>query len=460
MRSQTRHTLTIARTLQAVGPAPLSARPEQASTLQGVRLGGRYLLEGLLAEGATSLVYRGRHLLIDQPVAVKVLRREFSASAEAVDRFLDEARTLARLRHPNIVTVHDFDRADGRAWMVMELLEGETLADRRRRLGRLTWSSVRRIVLQLCSALRTAHEHGVLHRDIKPENCVCLPNATDREYLKIVDFGIASMRVGDQVASLEPRGCIAGTPAYMAPERMLGRGDERSDIYSTGIVMYELLTGSLPFEGAFPSQRRGDVTPPSVRTPMCCSREVDRIVLRAMAYDPADRFQSMRELATAIRRAAEVDTGTIAISTAPPPVRRVPRPVIAASREEVSLATALPTRPVTAREEVSLRDLPPAPVPRTPPKARRRSRWAGVLSAMAALALAAGLSPLGAVWELEAMGEPSPRPEVEHVPREHRALDVEDVRVSTPAVEQAFPAALARTGHRPWRSECSQVAGR
>ena len=474
MRLQNRQTLTIARTLQTVGPAPLTvadARSERSSALGGLRLGGRYRLEGLIAEGATSWVYRGRHVVIDQGVAVKVLRPEFCANKDAVERFLDEARTLARLCHPNIVTVHDFDRSDERAWMVMELLEGETLAERRERLGRLRWTSVRRIVLQLCSALRTAHDHGILHRDIKPENCVCLPNAADREYIKIIDFGIASLRIGDHVASLEPRGCIAGTPAYMAPERLLGRGDERSDIFSTGVVMYELLTGTLPFEGFFPSQRRGVVEPPSERTPSCCSRDVDQIVLRAMAYDPAERFQSMRELAAAIRRTTEADTGTIVLSDPVPPVRRVvprasakrvappPAPAPSLFREEVSLVAALPPPPLPAplREEVSLVAAPmiAAELEQARPR-RARSRVPGLLSVTAALALALGLSPLGTFWESHALSEPVQRV----APSEFQRPSNSKTLVSHPVVERPFPAALARTGHHPWRSECIRLAGR
>jgi serine/threonine-protein kinase len=444
MQAQARPTLTVCRTLQTLGPAPptlASVRTDRPSALRGVHLGGRYRLDGLIAEGATSWVYRGRHLLMDQDVAVKVLRPDFCAHPAAVERFLDEARTLARLRHPNIVTVHDFDRTDERAWMVMELLEGETLAERRERVGRLTWSSVRRIVLQLCSAIRSAHDEGILHRDIKPENCVCLPGAAEREFIKIVDFGIASLRVGDHVANLEPKGCIAGTPAYMAPERMLGRGDERSDIYSTGVLMYELLTGTLPFVGTFPSQRQGIVEPPSVRAKWCCNRAVDQVVLEAIANDPADRFQSMREFASAIRRAGQVEPRTVAV------MRTAPR---SARSGGGAFRPAAP--PVVKPSHIA--------VPLSP-RRTRRSRLRGLLSLTAVLTLALGLSPIGAGSDAigaERVGaeDPAPGPTVRQAMRAPRL----HLRYSTPAPEPPFPAALARFASQPWRSDCTSVADR
>lgn len=450
MRPQLRHTLSVYRTLQSLGPAPLQrAGTEPLEQEPRADLGGRYRLEGLIGEGATSRVYRGRHLRMDQAVAIKMLRPELCADPDAVKRFLDEARTLARLRHPNIVHVQDFDLTDSCAWMVMELLEGETLADRRDRLGRLGWSSVKRIMLQLCSALRAAHAQGVVHRDIKPENCVCLPSATDRDFIKIVDFGISATFAGGRVSSLEPRGLIAGTPAYMAPERMLGGGDERSDVYSTGVVMYELLTGSLPFEGVLPTTGSRSVTPPSERAPGCCSREVDRVVLRAIASLPGDRYQSMRELAEAVRRAGECESGKIAIVAAPPPVRYPPRRPVAKPRVSVPLpepAIVVATPTESVEPEITLGERSIAIPPKQP---RSRSRAAILFAATAGVALALGVSP----FDAHAVIEPAP---TEHsIPSIHTEPSESAIGSERSSIAVPRPFAEQR-----WCSECVGLAGR
>ena len=390
MRHPATAALDVSRTARVPAPPRLRAREDQGdpASRRGEVIAGRYRLERLLGEGATASVYRARHLVIGQPVAVKLLHPELVGSSEAVQRFLHEARILARLHHPNIVAIHDFDfdRADERAWLVMELLAGETLMGRCERLGRLTWSTVRRVMLRLCSALQAAHDRGIVHRDVKPENCVCLPDAADRESVKLVDFGIAAVWDGQRHRGIEPTGFVAGTPAYMAPERMSGAGDVRADVYSAAVVMYELLTGSLPFDGPTPEavgmkHQYEPVVPPSERTEWCCSRAVDQVVLRALAKDPGDRFASMRELGNAIRRAGERAPATVALvlptrGAAPRP-RPTPRPV--------------PRMP--DRGEALPRRLRPPPVP---PVGRPPSRAGIVPSIAALLALGLGVSPLGA----------------------------------------------------------------
>lgn len=300
-------------TLQSLGPGPIpiaslpgcGPTPSAQSAWLGRRLGGRYELHAVLGQGTTATVYRAQHVRIEQSVAVKVLRPELSDDVEAVQRFLAEARVLARLRHPNLVRVHDFERSEGVAWLAMELLDGESLVDRLRRLGRLTWTSVRRLMLQLCGAIQAAHDAGIVHRDIKPDNCICCAGEAGEETLKIVDFGIAATRFGRQLRSIGPQNIIAGTPQYMAPEAIRGEADERSDIYSAGVMMYELLTGTLPRPcgAVVPGKAAETVERPSRRAPGCCTKVVDAVVLRAIRLDPAERFETMREFAEAIRRA-------------------------------------------------------------------------------------------------------------------------------------------------------------
>lgn len=380
------------KTLQYAGRPLVPPTPNELEV--GSLLAGRYRLLEQIGQGGTATIWRARHKLIDQDVAVKVLRPEAADNREAVQRLLGEARLAARVRHPSIVAVHDFDVTGGFAWMVMELLEGETLADRCERMGRLPWSSVRRVMLQLCSALQAAHDEGIIHRDVKPENCVCLPDLDNRATIKLVDFGIAAFRRDGKLQTLLPPGIIAGTPAYMAPERLAVVGDERSDVYAAGVVMYELLTGTQPFSG--PTEKAllhahacSPVEPPTKRAPGCCSQAIEAVVLEALAKHPNDRFASMNEMARAIRGTepsmiVKVRSGTPLVSlraagelqsrttwNEPPPVRRRKK-VQTVYRTQAALGGTVPSRGSGVR---------------------RAARW--FAAAAAGVALLLGVSPLG-----------------------------------------------------------------
>ncbi|RMH20026.1 MAG: response regulator [Acidobacteria bacterium] len=215
----------------------------------GVILDRKYRLEEKLGSGNFGQVYRAHHLSLDQPVAVKLLHTALEDPAPALARFQREGRSAFRLRHPNAVTVLDFAvTGEGLAYLVMELLEGHSLDRELKREGRLSPERCAAVLLPVCEVLDQAHALGIIHRDVKPAN-IFLHRTHGGEVVKVLDFGIAKL-VGDEVVGqgLTIDGLILGTPAYMAPERLGGEGyDGRADVYSLGVVLYQMLAGRLPF---------------------------------------------------------------------------------------------------------------------------------------------------------------------------------------------------------------------
>jgi non-specific serine/threonine protein kinase len=268
---------------------------------------GKYRIEGRIGEGGMGVVYRARQLNLDRPVAVKVLSRGAATCAEALERFRREALAVARLRHPNIVTVHDFGDAEGvGAYIVLELLEGRPLHAEIARRGRFEPAQAVALARQVCAALRAAHAAGIVHRDLKPSN-IFLEEGPQGVAAKVRDFGIAKLRGGDNLAvdRVTAPGAIIGTPAYMSPEQCEGRDlDARSDIYSLGLVLYEMLTGRPPFlarsvPAAIRMHTSEPPVPPGARAPGI-SPALDAVVLRALAKRCRDRFPSAEEFASAL----------------------------------------------------------------------------------------------------------------------------------------------------------------
>jgi serine/threonine protein kinase len=246
-------------------------------------------------------VYRARRLMIGDSVAVKVLHADQVADPRAVERFRREAQTAARLKHPNAVTVYDFGvSTDGLIYLVMELAEGESLRRLIEREGTLTEDSAAEIVRQACAALDEAHRQGVVHRDIKPENILVQTTPSGMQ-VKVLDFGIAALR--DITASrLTRTGGVVGTPHYMSPEHCLGEKlDGRSDIYSLGIVIFEMLTGVAPFDSTTPTAivvQQVNEPPPRLRAlNPNVSPAVEAVVLRALEKRREARPQTADELA-------------------------------------------------------------------------------------------------------------------------------------------------------------------
>ncbi|HEX3268626.1 MAG TPA: protein kinase [Gaiellaceae bacterium] len=261
----------------------------------GELIAERYELEELVGTGGMSSVYRAHDRLLERDVALKVLHQQFLSDGEQVERFRREARAVAQLSHPNIVTVIDRGEQDGRQYIVFEYVDGENLKALVEREGPLPERDAIELALQVARALGFAHEQGLVHRDVKPQN-VLLNDGGDT---KVTDFGIA--RSLDVQGGLTQTGTVMGTSDYIAPEQARGsRVDAQSDVYSLGAVLYELLTGEVPFKGdnfVAVAMRHINEPPPSVREHRPeLSPCVDAVVRRAMAKEPRDRFRSMNEL--------------------------------------------------------------------------------------------------------------------------------------------------------------------
>jgi len=235
---------------------PAERPRRRARDLEGTELLARYEVECTIGTGGMATVYRGRHKAIQKAVAIKVLDGALDNVPDAVERFLQEAQVTSRVLHENVVEVTDFGTtADGVVFCVMELLQGETLAELIAACAPLPVQRAAAIMRQICAALQAAHEHGVIHRDLKPENCFRSPRTSNPDFIKLLDFGIARVaheEASGHDASARPRrtqvGCIVGTPEYMAPEQARAEAfDHRVDVYATGCLFFELLTGRPPY---------------------------------------------------------------------------------------------------------------------------------------------------------------------------------------------------------------------
>jgi serine/threonine protein kinase len=271
---------------------------------------GNYQIKAKLGEGGMGTVYLGEHPLIGKRVAVKVLLEELSSKEDIVSRFFNEAKAVNDIGHQNIVDIVDFGKMKddyGRdiVYFIMEFLDGESLAARLRRTG-LTFKETMHVMEQSCSALAASHGKGIVHRDLKPENLYLCPRGGDKNFVKLLDFGIAKL-TGDGGQSHKTRtGLVIGTPAYMSPEQCEGKGliDLRSDVYSLGIMMYELLTGRVPFPGeGFGEILVAHLTkqpdPPSALNPDV-TPQLEAIVMHAIEKDRNRRFQNMAEFLAAV----------------------------------------------------------------------------------------------------------------------------------------------------------------
>ena len=275
---------------------------------------GPYQLVKLLGEGGMGQVYLAKHNTLGKQVAIKLLNPEAASQLDLVRRLFAEARVVNEINHENIVEIHDFvSDSGGQSYYVMELLRGEDLATSRREKGPFTLDRALAIAVQVCSALRAVHEKGVVHRDLKPENLFLVERAGRKDFVKIIDFGVA--KVFDETlrsGSFTMAGSIVGTPEYMSPEQAGGRAvDGRSDVYALGLIIYWMLSDDLPFHGsgfdklilARLTTKPADLpepTPAGERLP----RGLSKIVLRCLERDPADRFQTMEELRGRDRRGA------------------------------------------------------------------------------------------------------------------------------------------------------------
>ncbi|MDB5698612.1 MAG: serine/threonine protein kinase [Alphaproteobacteria bacterium] len=277
-----------------------------------MELVGRYRIERRIGEGAMADVYRAHDPSIDRIIAIKILKNEFRQNPEIATRFLREAKAAGALSHPNIVTIHDVGEVDGYPYIAMELLDGQPLDEIIRSNGKLPLPVVMRLGHQLAKALEYAHAQGVVHRDIKPSNIMISDNGRTA---KILDFGIARMgeadRIRAEVNMLRTQvGQVLGTPRYMSPEQALGLEiDHRSDLFSLGVVLYEMITGRIAFGGSSMATIAIQITQqkpePIAGIVRECPRGLQFIVEKLLAKQPERRFATGGELAAALRREKE-----------------------------------------------------------------------------------------------------------------------------------------------------------
>lgn len=301
--------------------------PEASEPFIGRLISERYEILSLAGEGAMGAVYRARHTFMDKDVAIKILHKDMTANSEVVERFRREAQAAAHIEHPNVCSASDFGRYDDESFfLVMEWLEGTTLEEVIARAD-LPVDRALNIAAQIGSALERAHALGIVHRDLKPANIMLVENEGEHDFVKVTDFGVARVRLGNS-AVLTQAGMAYGTPSYMAPEQAAGEDlDHRADIYALGIIVYEMLTGRTPFIGEgiahILSMHVTESPPPfEVAAPhLDIPGEVERFIFKCLEKDPADRFRDAAELVEALESLRN-ETPTIEKS----PDTRTPQP--------------------------------------------------------------------------------------------------------------------------------------
>jgi len=270
---------------------------------------GRYRVLEVIGRGGMGVVYRVQHLRMGKVAAMKVLHRDLAGDAEVIARFEREAAAVSKLHHPHTVQVFDFGTAQGALYLIMEFVRGADLARVLGRDGPMKWERAAPILAQICGALQEAHELGIVHRDLKPENVLITRSTGGRDYAKVLDFGLAKLDERTTPA-LDSDRQIVGTPYFMAPEQIRGEDvDARTDIYSFGALMFELLTGQHLYDaqssvGVLTKHLTAEPDAPSNRTPkLGIPPQADHICRRALARDPSERWQSAAQLGEAIEEA-------------------------------------------------------------------------------------------------------------------------------------------------------------
>ena len=283
----------------------------------GTTFDHRYKIEELLGEGGMGFVYRARHKVIDKKIAVKVLRADLARDTEITDRFRQEARAASSIGNPHIIDISDFgDLPDGSTYFVMEFLDGKSLASLIDSKIHLPIDRICHIAAQIADGLAAAHQGGIVHRDLKPDNIFLIVRGADKDFVKILDFGIAKV-TNDGANKLTKAGAVFGTPHYMSPEQAAGATiDHRTDIYSLGVIMYEMTSGQLPFNAdnfmgiltqhmyKAPVPIRALVPVPD-RPAVECPPTLEAVILKCMSKKPEQRYQSMDELVADLQKVRE-----------------------------------------------------------------------------------------------------------------------------------------------------------
>lgn len=347
--------------------------PVGKDPLIGKLIQDKYRIESLVAKGSMGVIYKATQELIGREVAIKVMHSYLVSDEESLKRYYKEAKASSRLNHPHIITIYDFGvLSSGQPYIVMDLLQGKALSDILHARGQLTLKQTLMVFQQCCLALGEAHKRGVVHRDIKPENIVIdeMPDGKSIN-VKVVDFGIATFAAdtNDTLGKITKTGTVCGSPFYMSPEQCDASGvDARSDLYSLGIVLFECLTGKVPFDSKDIYQvmtMQVKDQPPSlqsIRPDLAFSSDIEDVVCKSLAKDPANRFQSADDFWNTLALAAGVKT----VSAQKPPQLAKAISNEKATHEQqsrgTSQKTATNTLPETANE-------PAEPLPATQERA-------------------------------------------------------------------------------------------
>ncbi len=309
---------------------PIGTLGSSEDKFVGQTLPGGYFILDLLSVGGMGRVYRAEQKVLGRTVAVKIIHPHLLSDENSAVRFMTEARAASQLNHPNSVSVIDFGRTDdGQPYLVMEFLRGRDLAHIAYDEGPLPFGRIVDVLRQALFAVSDAHELGIVHRDLKPENIILEPLKRGGDHVKVVDFGLAKLKADAGGTNVTSPGIVCGTPDYMAPEQ--GRGDEidgRSDLYAVGVILFQLLTGRLPFEAESPTQvvmmhlSLPVPDPRQVAPERDIPQQLIDVVLKALEKEPADRYQDAYEFADALKAAIDA----VAAADAPAPTASSPGP--------------------------------------------------------------------------------------------------------------------------------------